>query len=234
MPQEDLANGQRALHTFDKRRLHFLRCGRVDIGSLEDRPWKFLNVLLGMSRDEIEHTIEGMERVLRPHEMRSYIFTALHLQVYFPEHPMRNHPVGLDAERVDECFLEEVCRLNRDPSFFSGMENLYEGMVHPYLIKYVILYYDHDFYGDAWDARMREFVREHRSYRRVSVARSAVGAEEACKIFGISPEECKKLGRRDLARLYRQKAKEAHPDKGGDHETFVKIKDAYESLMRRK
>ena len=47
VPAKSWCEQQRNLHSFDKRRLHFLRCGRVDIGDLDQRPWKFLQVLTG-------------------------------------------------------------------------------------------------------------------------------------------------------------------------------------------
>lgn len=62
---EEELRAQQELHSFDKRRIHFLRCGRVDIGRLEGRNWPFLNILLEKSRDEIEHIFDEMERRLR-------------------------------------------------------------------------------------------------------------------------------------------------------------------------
>lgn len=121
---QEMEQGQRWLHSFDKRRLHFLRCGRVDIGDLERHPWKFLQVLTEKSRDEIEHVIEGMEGVLRPQEMRPYLFTALHLQTRFPHHWLRNQPAALDPEAVDDCFLEALCALNNDAGYFAGVEQV--------------------------------------------------------------------------------------------------------------
>jgi DnaJ-class molecular chaperone len=42
------------------------------------------------------------------------------------------------------------------------------------------------------------------------------------------------MDRAELARCFRTQAKETHPDKGGDHKMFVKLKEAYECLLRRK
>ena len=40
--------------------------------------------------------------------------------------------------------------------------------------------------------------------------------------------------RRELTRLFRQKAREHHPDTGGRAETFIQLQEAYQSLVRRK
>lgn len=232
--ERELMRRQGELHSFDKRRLHYLRCGRVDIGELEGRVWKFLNVLLGKSRDEIEQTIEDMEKVLRPQEIKAYLFTAFHLQSYFPHHLMRNEPTALDPEKLDECFLQEVCALNGDTRFFRGTGGHDGGSAHPYLVKYVILYFDHDFERIHWEGLLHEYVRS-RQFRGSRAAPSRhVSNEEACSILGISEEECRRMDRKELIRLYRERAKKAHPDSGGDHEAFLKIQEAYESLLSRK
>jgi DnaJ-class molecular chaperone len=57
---------------------------------------------------------------------------------------------------------------------------------------------------------------------------------EACQCLGISPDDFRKMRRQDLIGCYRRLAKETHPDRGGDKGDFVKIKEAYECLLRRK
>jgi DnaJ-class molecular chaperone len=58
--------------------------------------------------------------------------------------------------------------------------------------------------------------------------------EEAGRIFGKSRAALKKMNRRELSRLYRRRAQELHPDKGGSHETFLKLTAAYHRLLRTK
>lgn len=230
---EELLRHQGVLHSFDRRRMHFLRTGRVDIGELEGRPWKFLNVLLDKSRDEIEHTIEDMEKILRPHEMKLYLYTAMHLQSFFPAHLLKNNPIGLDQETVDTCFLEELCRLNRDRHYFMGIDRIEEGVLHPYLVRYASMYFDHEFFGGSLDNYLKEFIRRRQFFRpRSSTEPQSTG--EACKILGITDDEFKTMTRRELIRHYRQCAKKAHPDKGGDHDAFVRMSDAYECLLAKK
>lgn len=228
----ELLKLQEDLHSFDKRRLHYLRCGRVDIGDLEGRPWKFLNVLLGKSRDEIEHTLEAMERQLRPHEYRSYLFTALHLQRYFNSHLLRNQPAALDGEKIDELFEEELCKLNADKRFFQGADSALGDGLHPYLVKYVILYFDHDF--DRRSRLAEEAARQSAWWRQFSgrsPSKTSMTTEEACRCLGICETDLEKMNRSDVMRHYRAQAKKAHPDTGGDHEEFIRMSEAYQSLL---
>jgi hypothetical protein len=235
-PPEELLKYQRALHPFDKRRLHYLRCGRVDMGNLEGRAWGFLNVLLDKSRDEIEYIIGDMEQVLTPDEIRPYLYTALELQTYFPHHPARNQPIALDPEKVDDCFLKDLCWLNRDEMFFRGVERDVSDTLHPYLVKYLVLFFDNPFDPRTfWDEYIQDFRWKnqfHRSPR--SQTGMSLSEREACQKLGISPEDFQKMGRQDLIRCYRKLAKETHPDRGGDKGDFVKIKEAYECLLVRK
>ncbi len=232
---EDLLDRQRALHPFDKRRLHYLRCGRVDIGNLDGRAWKFLNVLMEKSRDEIESMMATMEQQMPPHEIRPYLYTALHLQTYFIHNPVRNTPAGLDPERVDHYFVEDLCRLNVDETFFKGVARDGTDSLHPYLVRYLILYFDNDFdRGTIWDAYVRDFMSRRRFHRPPALEGMTMSEEEACTCLGISPQEWKAMDRHALTRCYRQLAKETHPDRGGDGQAFVRVKDAYECLLVRK
>ena len=231
--EQDLTHKQRGLHSFDKRRLHYLRCGRVDIGNLDRRPWKFLNVIMEKSRDEIEHVIEGMERALRPQELCPYLFTALHLQSRFPHHLLRNHPAALNRDEVDNYFIEELCAVNEDETYFAGMERFDRTTLHPFLVKYLILYFDSEFEGNAWPGQLAEFMRRRLFYRR-QPAVCRIDIEEACTLFGISREDMEGLDRNQLARLYRCKAKELHPDRGGDKESFIRMSEAFACLTEEK
>jgi hypothetical protein len=233
---EELMKYHRELHPFDRRRLHYLRCGQVNPGDLEGRPWKFLNVLLEKSRDEIEHVIKGMEQVLRPYKVRRYLYTALNLEAHFRHLLTHHQPEMLDARRVDQYFLQEICRLNDDETFFQGVERSDSTALHPYLVKYVILYFDNAFDpGLVWDERIQDFRWRYQFYRPPpSSAGSTMDEERACQVLGITAEKFFRMDRHELARCYKKFAKKAHPDMGGDKEAFVEIKEAYECLLRRK
>jgi hypothetical protein len=234
--EEVLLRCQNQLHSFDKRRLHYLRFGRVDIGNLEGRPWKFLNILLEKSRDEIEHTLQAMEQELPPHEIRPYLYTALELQTHFRHLLIRNQPVALDPEKVDHFFLEDLCRLNRDEKFFRGVSHADRSFLHPYLVRYLVLYFDHVFDArSVWDGYVEDFMWRHQFYRTPrSAGRISTTEQEACRCLGICPEDFRDMDRHALTRCFRQRAKETHPDTGGDEVAFVEIREAYECLMRRK
>ncbi len=232
LSKEQLWESQKHLHSFDKRRLHFLRVGRIDMGAIEGRPWKFLNVILEKSRDEIENIIEGMESVLRPHEMRLYLYTALELQSYFNGSLLRNHPAALNPELVDQYFLDELCRLNNDDSFFRGHEARDRKTLHPYLTKYVVYYFDHFFHGEG-DAFVREFINRRRAYV-APPSGEVLQTREACVLFGITVERFREMNRKEIIQHYRRRAREMHPDKGGKHEDFVRMTEAYECLLNQK
>ena len=43
-----------------------------------------------------------------------------------------------------------------------------------------------------------------------------------------------KMSRREFARLYRLRALQFHPDKGGDHDKFVNLTETYHALLKTK
>lgn len=229
---------QRKLHPFDKRRLHYLRCGRVDIGNLDMRPWKFLNVLLEKSRDEIECILREMERELPPHEIRPYLFTALHLQTHFSHLLTRNQPWALDPERVDDYFVSDLCRLNRDETFFRGVEDHDFRWLHSYLVRYLILYFDNRLDTPfVTHDRMEEFARRQpfsRVRRTKVTGRLSAHEQEACRWLEVSPDQFMEMNRSELISQFRRRAMETHPDRGGTPEEFVRIHQAYACLLRRK
>lgn len=234
LSESELLSLQNALHSFDKRRLHFLRCGRVDIGMLDGRPWKFLNILLGKCRDEIEHTIESMERELRPQEFRAYLYTALNLQRYFQHHLTKHHPIALDPETVDDRFFQELCSLNDDKKFFRGVSRRTSKSLHPYLVKYLILYFDHDFERhNGWAEFTKQFTWRRQFYGRAA-AKSSMETDDACRCLGICRNDFDNMSRAELASHYRRQAKKLHPDSGGDHDEFIRMTEAYESLLMKK
>jgi len=238
LTKEELFLRQKGLHPFDKRRLHYLRCGRVNIGNLDTRPWGFLNVLLDKSRDEIEAVIEEMEIELPPLETLPYIYTALNMQRHFLHMLTRFHPWTLDQEKMDRCFVQDICLLNQDPYFFRGVPDHDPSTLHPYLKKYVILYFDgpglarangYHHMGDDFLGSFSYYRRGAQSARRVSF-----NDKEACERLGITVEEFSKMSRQELNKAFRLKAKEAHPDAGGDKEEFVAVMEAYKKLLKRK
>jgi hypothetical protein len=233
VPSGDLADLQKEIHVFDKRRLYFLRYGAPDSGKMPSRPLRAYNRLLQKSRDEIEHMFEGMEALLRPHERRMYVYFVFSLERVFSSPLAGRYPQAMDPDTMDEAFLAEVCGLQDDPSFFPDREGLHG--LDPALVRYVIMHFDNEFRAPAaeWDYA-QDFMGRHRRYRKPVGRRPSLPLEEARKSLDISQEGFQRLSLRQLAQHYRRKALECHPDRGGSHEQFIKLTRAYKDLLARK
>ncbi len=220
-----------SLHIFDKRRIHFLKFGQMEQRSLDHLPASAIRLLQDKSRDEIEQSFMQMETALRPREIKTYCYVIFNLQRFFTQRFAKNTPEVLDQGDVDRYFVEELCTLDADAVFWFGMPAA--GRLHDYLVRYVLMFFDHD-YGSRSLAEeyLRDFMNRHREYRPPESV--AVGMGEAARIFGKGREVLKKLTRRELGRLYRRRAQELHPDKGGSHETFLRLTAAYHRLLRTK
>jgi len=220
------------VHIFDKRRTHFLRFGGTDQRNLSRLPQRMFNMLHNKSRDEIEQMFMDMERELAVREFKTYAYVIFDLQNYFYESVARSNPQMLNQTKVDEYFIEQVCRLNADPFFWAGMPS--KDRLNEYLVRYVLMYFDYDYApGSFMDEYLRQFTNSRREYRP-PYKNSTITSKETCAIFGQTKEELKKMSRAELARRYRQKAQELHPDKGGDHDKFVKLTEAYHGLLQTK
>lgn len=218
-------------HEFDRRRIHFLRFGQTDQRRLNSSAVLY-RVLLGKSRDELEQYFLEQEQVLKPWEYKRYIFAIFDLQRFFSESFAPSRPEALDEEKLDEFFLRQVCRLDSDQQFWAGMVR--NGRLPEYLVRYLIMYFDY-----AFPARsgFQEYLRDYMdSRRRFTPPRSGrrVSLSAAATVFGISRAELSALGRQELKKLFRQKARELHPDQGGDHERFIALSDAYQEILRTK
>ncbi len=216
-------------HVFDRRRLHFLRFGMTDQRQLDRSPALY-RVLLGKSRDELEQLMIGREQELRPHEYKSYIYAIFDLQRFFTESYARTMPQALDGEKMDEFFLAEICRLDSDQAFWQGMAR--RDTLPSYLVRYLVMYFDYSFANArSWDEYVRSFMDSRRRHRPLKGSRRmTVG--EATTVFGVSREELARMDEKEINRLYRRKAMELHPDKGGDHEQFIELTTAYNELIR--
>lgn len=217
---------------FDKRRAYYLRSGRMDQGRIGRLPVALYRWVYEKSRDEIEQRFVKMEWGLRVSELKSYIYVIFDLQRFFTENWAKTMPQRLDQRKMDELFLEEVCRLNRDASFWDG-EGVSESL-HEYLIRYVVMFFDYDFGPDSfWQDYIRTFMDSRRSWRSPPGA-SSVTLEEASVIFGVKKDALKNMTRQGLVRLYRRLGKSLHPDKGGSHKEFIQLTEAYHRLLKSK
>jgi hypothetical protein len=223
---EDLVPQQRKVHIFDARRLYYLRFARIDSGELGLKHWKFLNVFLCKSRDEIESMIDSMENQLPRDEYATYVYASFGLAMFFPQY-LREHPVALDQNNLDEYFTQELCRLNADEDFFLGIDRNEWDDLHPYLKKYAWLYFDHNFAAQTRD----EGFSFGEGFSRPPAQRPGIAVEKACELFGITREQFTHMSKKELIRLYRRKAKKMHPDRGGSHEDFLDLSEAYDRLL---
>jgi len=217
---------------FDKRRIHYLRWGQIDQGRLGQMPGKLLKGLVGKSRDEIEQRFVNMEQCLKPFEIKTYAYVIFDLQRFFSETCAKKMPQGLDQDKVDRHFLEEICRLNRDACFWAG-EKVGDAL-HEYLIRYVVMFFDNDYGPDSsWQDYVREFTNARR-FRRAPAGKPSVTIDEASTLFGVKKEALSTMTKRGLTRLYRRMAQKLHPDKGGEHEKFIRLTEAYQEILKRK
>ncbi|MBI9084879.1 MAG: hypothetical protein JEZ11_14900 [Desulfobacterales bacterium] len=219
------------IHHFDKRRLHFLKFGDVDPGNIESLSPKMTRVLYHKSRDEIEQYFAAEERILKPTELRTYVFAIFDLQRHFTERFARQFPQGLSVEKMDACFVRDICRLNENEAFWKGMERA--GGLEEYLRKYVIMHFDSEFpSGSPMGDYLRDFMNARRAHRWP--APRPVDMDAASELFGVSRQELQAMGRRRLTRLYRNLALRHHPDKGGDGALFGRLTESYQGLLKRK
>ncbi|MBU1056987.1 MAG: hypothetical protein KJ804_01510 [Proteobacteria bacterium] len=219
-------------HSFDQRRLHFLRFGATDQGKVFHLPPRLLAKLLNRSRDELEQYFLEEESLLREHEFKSYLYAALNLQHHFSESYARTIPQALPPEKIDEVFLHELCLLNDNHDFWQ--ERADYDHLPDYLIRYVILFFDSNFPRQSRGFNQtREFMNGHRQFRWPK-KKSTVSKDEISSIFEESEETLHRLDKKELTKLFRKKAKALHPDTGGDHEKFVRLTEAYEELLHRK
>jgi len=219
-------------HIFDKRRTHYLRFGQTDQGNIARLPQKLFRMLQNKSRDEIEQMFMDLERELAVREYKTYVYVIFDLQQCFHESFARSYPQMLSQDQVDAHFIEQICRLNTDRFFWAGMSPG-DGL-NEYLVRYALMYFDHDYAPSSFmDEYLRQFISNRRGYRP-PYKNSTFTLKAASVIFGHSKEDLKKMSRKELARQYRQKAQKLHPDKGGDHNKFVKLTEAYHDLLRTK
>jgi len=217
------------VHIFDKRRLHYLKFGRMELGYLWLVPEKMFDVLRNKSRDEIEQLFLDMEWQLNAREYKAYVYVIFDIQRFFIESFAKKRPQYLKQTDVDDHFVDEICRLNLDNTFWSGMQT--GNGLHEYLVRYVLMYFDYDFISRSWvEDYINNFINSRRDYQSPFAAGS-VTLQEASSIFGETRDALKTMSKSELIRIFRRKALELHPDTGGDPEKFIELTRAYEMLL---
>lgn len=229
-PSVDAAGN--STHIFDRRRLMFLKTGEKNLSRIDAVPAKMFKILGNKSRDELEQQFIDMERSLRDRELKAYVYAVFNLQGFFNESFAKTVPDFLDQSKVDAHFISEICKLNEDPEFWAGVAP-FDGL-NEYLIRYTIMFFDFDYEPRSFmDEYIRGFMNGRRDYRP-PIPQPTVSMETVCRIFAESEETLMKMSRRELARLYRRRARDLHPDQGGQAPQFIKLTEAYKILQRRK
>ena len=214
-------------HPFDRRRLYYLKSLQIDMGNAIEKPLPIYEVLVGKCRDEIENCIALMETELRPWDMRGYLYAIFDIAANFAPKLTRFIPDGQDQEQMDTYFLEKICELNNDPEWFDQKTTLSgSDPLHLYLQKYLFLYFD-VFYNRVQN-RQKDRIFGPGQRWEPSILRVHLDT------MGLSADEFRDMSRHDLSSYFKKKAMEMHPDKGGDHETFVALIKSYEALVRYK
>jgi hypothetical protein len=221
---------QNQISLFDRRRLLFLKTGAIDLSGVNTLPIRYFLSLADKSRDEIEQSLMVQEAQLKPGEYKSYVYASLNLQKFSVRREARTMPQFLDQDSLDELAIEELCRINGSYLFWKG--KVPGKFLHPYLRRYIIMFFDYGWEAENyWEEYIRRFMDNRRQYRPPAFT-ARFSEEEATELFGMGSEELRKLSRRELTSLYKKKAKELHPDKGGEHERFILLTQAYRSLLR--
>jgi hypothetical protein len=90
-------------------------------------------------------------------------------------------------------------------------------------------------------SRTRYYIRQSRREGRHYVSRDLLDLGTDPAQYVVYPggnafykDVLQTMSRRSLARLYRRKAQALHPDKGGNHEAFIRLTEGYRELVRRK
>jgi hypothetical protein len=213
------------IQPFDKRRMHFLKFGSMDQGPVANMPPALFKDLAYQSRDEIEQGFLRQESILKPHEVKSYVYTIFDLQSFFSSFMAKKMPHVLDQKKVEAHLLEEICRVN---SLLFNKKNELDG----YLKRYLIMFFDYQ-YADTTllDDLAKDFMFRHHFYTPKPPPNIPV--RNALKIFKLTQKEFRQMDKKELTQHYRNLARNCHPDVGGSHDACVELNTAYESLLER-
>ncbi len=210
-------------HAFDKRRAHFLKFGNMDQGHLVNMPAVLFRDLQQKSRDELEQNFMAQEERLGPQEFKSYVYTVFDLQRFFQGFMAKKMPQAMDPVQVETLFLKELCRINQELFCLAFP-------LHGYLVRYLILFFDHEYAGTMLLEEMeRDFRFRSRFFGQAPPPPFPAG--KALDLFGLTREQLKTVDKKSLTRIYRKLARKHHPDKGGSHEKFVDLNNAFQTLL---
>lgn len=196
------------LHPFDIKRRLVLKFGISNPEKFMDIPYPFLSELWEKSRDELENYFWDLEDQLKYREKIRYLMAIFGL-FYIDSRATR--------EDIDKLFINNFCEILEDETFKMGISS--EELHRNYFCRYVWVYFD---LVPFFPKPRETYVKERDIYFR------------AFQIFGISEDELRKAGKKELLRIFRREAKKLHPDKGGSHEKFIELRKIFEELLKLK
>lgn len=219
-------NDYKKIHAFDKFRLYFLKFENQRQFNLNGIPISFFSILSNKSRDEIETYFEREEKKLHENEIKNYIFFVFNLQYYFSGRFKKQYPELCPVKDLDKAFIEQLCNLNIDSNYIKGIKP-FKGL-NEYLKRYAWMFFDFDFNQQRINQEiLREFINRNRNLKTYT---KKPNQEVFLKYFGKSYEELKEMKKEEVKKIFRKKAKELHPDKGGDKKDFNNLCACYQSL----
>ncbi len=228
---EDKKAIAREVHRFDLKRQYYLYYGAVDQRHLHKLHPRLARKLKGMSRDEKEFYFMEQERDLSLRQIKTYVFAIFDLQTHFNQSFAPFMPGALPLDEVEDAFLSELCSLSFDPAFYRGEKK--PCWLHPHLRRYVIMFFDYSFEQQSFTQDyLRYFKASHRTFKWPE-RKPAADERTVQELFGVSVTDLKKMTKRDLAKLYRKRAMQLHPDQGGDHEKFILLTETYTFYVKR-
>ncbi len=220
---------QTQIHIFDRRRLYYLRYGAVDQSRLTKLHEKCCRPLLGQSRDEREYSFMAEEKVLEPGSYFQYIFAIFNLQKHFEQSFAPWLPEALAMDELADLLTKFICTLQKDRTFWQTQTS--EDFLHTHLTRYLWMFFDFSPHRRSFQRDFaRTFMGNHRAFKWPE-KKIEVPPEKIEEIFGLSHSHLTTLKKEELTRLYRKKAMELHPDKGGDAEHFIILTEVYTTLL---
>ncbi|MCS7149302.1 MAG: hypothetical protein N2Z40_00435 [Caldimicrobium sp.] len=191
------------IHWFDRIRLIAIKLDHRDPKRLIQQKYPFFERLLFKSRDEIENMIWDMEDRLTFREKSRYLLSIFSLGK------------ASSPEERDTFFMEGLCKIAEDPQYFMDLSS--DKVLSSYLSRYVWFYFD--------------------AIPRTRVPRSYHVFEESLYLevsrnLNISVDKLLSLSKREVLKIFRAKILELHPDRGGSHEAFVKVRKLMEDFLK--
>lgn len=192
------------IHWFDRARLIALKLEHRDPHRVVNQRFPFYKNLLNKSRDEIENYLWDMEDKLNFRERSIYLSSIFSL-----------HRVTSLEER-DRLFLDNLCKIAKDPAYYAYLSE--RDVLANYLSRYVWIYFDY-----LPIRRIPKFFQDLEKNNLMELA----------QLLNISIEMLLHSSKREILKLFRQKLLEVHPDKGGSHEEFIRVRRLMEDYLKR-